>query len=214
MENASATTKTRKTWSARRPVSTRGLGLAECMIASVVLAVSTSAIAGALAASYQHQRAAQNASTAAVASERLLEELLALPSEGAQTLDDRHDYADTLDTRTLTRTLTGDSAALNLTEAQSALNVNAPTAESDDEDDDSERSGSATTRGPTGPASIDRASDTDKVSRRVRVVRKNAPGGSSVVDGSLVLVEVETTDVDGGVVRVKRLISETESTFR
>lgn len=189
------------------------------MIASVVLAVSTSAIAGSLAASYQHQRAAQNASTAAVASERLLEELLALPTDGAETIDDLNNYADTLDTRTLTRTPTGDSSALTLTGAQSALNVVAPTSTVGGDDGNDSGDGVAEVevdrvQSVTSKSTIDRASVTDKVQRRVSVMRRDAPGGPAVAGGQFVTIEVETEDVDGRIVRVKRLLSAAESEAR
>lgn len=195
----------------RRAASTHGLTLAECMIASVVLAVSTSAIAGSLAASYQHQRASANASTAAVASERLLEELLSLPTEGADTVDDLHNYSDVLDTRTLARTVTGDSSALQLTDGQSAINVVAPTSVGGG-DDETSHHGSVVRNRAT--SAIDRASVTDKVRRRVSVMRSNTPGGPAVVDGNLVMIQVETEDADGRTIRVKRLVSGSESNSR
>ena len=54
----------------------RGYTLGECMVASVLLAMSTASLSGVMAASYQHDRATTQSIQAVQSGQRLLEEII------------------------------------------------------------------------------------------------------------------------------------------
>ena len=72
-----------RTGQMQRRIRRRGMTLIECSIASAILAVAASAVATALAASYQQQAHAQRQAHAAVVAQRLAAEIAALPYDPA-----------------------------------------------------------------------------------------------------------------------------------
>jgi prepilin-type N-terminal cleavage/methylation domain-containing protein len=176
-----------------RPTARRGgFTLPECLIATSMVAISVAALGGALDVVYSNQRFVQNEAAAMKASQRLLEEAVALPvvpeSSSDVALASLNDTVDVI-------SLGAPSLSIATTVVTAAgSSASAGTVSNDAEDDEA------------APVV-----NTTNATRRITVSTGAVTvGGRSINNAGLKVVEVATTLPDGRVVRIKRVATSAE----
>lgn len=167
----------------------RGYTLAECMVASVLLAMSTASLSGVMAASYQHDRATAQSIQSVQSGQRLLEEVIAMPvtasSGSTATIMSYNGYVDVIDQNQSTSTI---------------------------QQLDSTSSTSARTAPTTSIKTANQAIGPNQVKRAVTVKRYATLNGQESSTGDFIVVTVTVTRADGKVNTIKRLLTTAERT--
>ncbi|HQY88171.1 MAG TPA: hypothetical protein PK402_05905 [Tepidisphaeraceae bacterium] len=166
----------------------RGYTLGECMVASVLLAMSTASLSGVMAASYQHDRATTQSIQAVQSGQRLLEEIIAMPltagTGSSATILNYHNYVDVVD------------------QSETASTI---------EQVDKTSSTSARTVPSSNPKATTMSLAANQVRRAVSVTRYATVGGTLDTSGNLYQVIVKIERSDGKVIRLSRLVTPAES---
>lgn len=167
-----------------RRLARRGYTLGECMVASVLLAMSSASLSGVMAASYQHDRATTQSIQSVQSGQRLLEEVIAMPVSGSTATIMNYDgYTDIIDQ---------DESKSTLSQVDSTSNTSARTA-------------------PTIDTTIAKKSlASNQIKRSVSVKRYATLNGQESSTGDFIVVTVSVTRSDGKVTTIKRMLTTIE----
>lgn len=164
----------------------RGYTLTECMVASVLLAMSTASLSGVMAASYQHDRVTTQSIQSMQSGQQLLEEVIAMPvasSDSTATIMSYNGYFDIIDQ---------NESKSTLAQVDSTSNTSART-------------------GPAASTTITTKSLAPNQIRRVVSVKRYATlNGQESSTGDFIVVTVSITRPDGKVSTIKRMLTTAE----